>query len=97
MNSRTITVAKINLKTSDLNFKTQVIGTVVQVLNLYYGLVAAYEDVKAKRSALEAAHAFHEDNKKRVEFGDLAPLEVTTSGISSRRQRARSAGFANQS
>ena len=77
VNSRTIEVSKINLKTSDLNFKTQVIGTVVQVLNLYYGLVADYEDVKAKRSALEAAHAFYEDNKKRVEFGDLAPLEVT--------------------
>jgi outer membrane protein len=77
VNSRTITVSKINFKTSDLNFKTQVIGTVVQVLNLYYGLVADYEDVKAKRSALEAAQAFREDNKKRVEFGDLAPLEVT--------------------
>jgi outer membrane protein len=77
VNSRTIEVSKINLKTSDLNFKTQVIDTVVQVLNLYYGLVADYEDVKAKRSALEAAHAFYEDNKKRVEFGDLAPLEVT--------------------
>jgi outer membrane protein len=77
VNGRNITVSKINLKTSDLNFKTQVIGTVVQVLNLYYGLVASYEDVKAKRSALEAAQAFREDNKKRVEFGDLAPLEVT--------------------
>jgi hypothetical protein len=44
---------------------------------MYYGLVADYEDVKAKRSALEAAQAFLSDNKKRVEFGDLAPLEVT--------------------
>jgi outer membrane protein len=77
VNSRTITVSKINLKTSDLNFKTQVIATVVQVLNTYYGLVAAYEDVKAKRTALEAAQAFLADNQKRVEFGDLAPLEVT--------------------
>jgi outer membrane protein len=77
VNSRTITVSKINLNTSDLNFKTQVIATVVQVLNEYYGLVAAYEDVKAKKSTLEAAQAFLADNKKRVEFGDLAPLEVT--------------------
>jgi outer membrane protein TolC len=79
VNSRTITVSRINLKTSELDFKTQVIATVVEVLNLYYGLVADYEDVKAKTSALEAARSFHEDNKKRVEFGDLAPLEVTRS------------------
>jgi outer membrane protein len=77
VNGRTITVSRINLNTSSLNFKTQVIGTVVQILNVYYNLVAAYEDVKAKTVAVEAARALYEDNKKRVEFGDLAPLEVT--------------------
>ena len=51
VNARTITIAKINLQTSDLNFKTQVIGTVVNVLNAYYALVADYEDLKAKQAA----------------------------------------------
>jgi outer membrane protein len=77
VNGRTITVSRINFNTSDLNFKTQVIGTVVQALNLYYNLVAGNEDVKAKTVAVEAARALYEDNKKRVEFGELAPLEVT--------------------
>ncbi len=57
VNSRNIEVARINLKTSDLNFKTQVIGTVANVLNLYYGLVADYEDLKAKQTALEVGAA----------------------------------------
>ena len=41
-----------------LNFKTQVIDVVTQVLNVYYNLAAAYEDVKAKQNAAEVAHAF---------------------------------------
>jgi Outer membrane protein len=77
VNGRTITVSRMNLKTSELNFKTQVIAVVSQVVNLYYGLVAAGEDVKAKRSALEAAQAFRENNQQQVKIGELAPLEVT--------------------
>ena len=77
VNGRTITVAKINLKTSDLNFKTQVINTVINVLNLYYGLVAGHEDLKAKQAALEVARQFYENNKRQVEIGSLSPLDVT--------------------
>ncbi|MBZ5610621.1 MAG: TolC family protein [Acidobacteriia bacterium] len=77
VNARTITVAKINLTTSDLNFKTQVIGTVAQVLSLYYALVADYEDVKAKESAVQLAQTLYEDNQKQVEIGSLIPLDVT--------------------
>jgi outer membrane protein len=77
VNARNITVAKINLDTSDLNFKTQVIGVVVNVLDGYYGLVAAYEDMRAKDSALKTAQQFFEDTKKQLEFGALTPLDVT--------------------
>jgi len=77
VNARTITVAKINLQTSDLNFKTQVIGTVVNVLNTYYSLVADYEDVKAKSSAVEVAQKFWEDTKKQVLIGTLTGIDAT--------------------
>lgn len=77
VNGRNITVAKINLQTSDLNFKTQVIGTVVNVLRAYYSLASDYEDVKAKQSALEVAQTFSEDTKKQVEIGSLAEIEIT--------------------
>jgi len=75
---RTITIGKINLKTSDIVFKTQVIAIVAGVLNVYYGLAADYEDVRAKRGALEAARKLYEDNKEQVRVGSLAPLDVTS-------------------
>ena len=78
VNNRNITVAKANLHISDLNFQTQIIGVVVDVLNLYYGLVADYQDVKAKQGAVDVAQKFYEDNKKQVQIGTMAPLDVTT-------------------
>ena len=78
VNSRSIEAARINLNTSDLNFRTQIIIATINVLNAYYSLVADYEDVKAKRSALELAKTLFEDNKKQVDIGTLAPLDLTT-------------------
>lgn len=78
VNSRNITVAKNQLATSGAVFKGQVISVMVEVLNDYYGLVADYQDVKAKQSALDVARRFYEDNKKQVQIGTMAPLDVTT-------------------
>jgi outer membrane protein TolC len=78
VNSRFITVAKANLKLDDLNFKGEVISVVANVLNLYYGLVADYEDLKARQSAFSVAQQFYENNKKQVQIGTMAPLDVTT-------------------
>ncbi len=77
VNARTITVARINLKTSELNFNTQVINTVVNVLNLYFGLAVDYEDLKAKQAAVDVARQFFENNQRQLEIGSLSPLDVT--------------------
>ena len=78
MNMRFITAARRTLVVDDLSFRVQVIGVVANVLNLYYGLVTDYQDLKAKQSALEVAQRFYEDNKKQVQIGTMAPLDVTT-------------------
>lgn len=78
VNSRFITTAKATLKADDLTFKGEVIGVVANVLSLYYGLVADYQDVKAKQTALAVAQQFYENNKKEVQLGAMAPLDVTT-------------------
>jgi outer membrane protein TolC len=78
VNNRNITVARANIHIGDLSFQTQIIGVVVNVLDLYYGLVADYQDVKAKQSAFDVAQRFYEDNKKQVQIGTMAPLDVTT-------------------
>jgi outer membrane protein len=78
VNSRFITTAKATIKGDALSFKGEVIGVVANVLTLYYGLVADYQDVKAKEAALTVAQQFFENNKKEVQLGAMAPLDVTT-------------------
>jgi outer membrane protein TolC len=75
-NSRTITVARMNLKTSELNFKNQVIGVVSQVLSAYYNLAANDQDLRAKRNALETAQTFVNDVKRQIEIGSVAPSDL---------------------
>jgi outer membrane protein len=78
VNARNITVARMNLQDADLNFKTQLTRTVVNVLNTYYSLVGDYDDLKAKQNALETAQRFYDESKKRLDLGALAQLDVTT-------------------
>jgi outer membrane protein TolC len=72
---RTITISKINLATSDVTFRSQVIAVVNTVLNAYYALVAADEDLKAKTSAFDVAQTFLGDTSKQIEIGSLAETE----------------------
>ena len=77
VNGRNILIAKNNEKVGDLQFKQQVMTTISSVLNLYWDLVTFYQDEKAKKDELATAQALFEDNKKQVEIGTLAPIEVT--------------------
>lgn len=77
VNGRNIFVAKNNEKVGDLQFKQQVITTISSVLNLYWDLVTFYQDLRAKKDELATSQALFEDNKKQVQIGTLAPIEVT--------------------
>lgn len=76
VNNRNIRVAKNNVQVSDLVFKQQVMTTVAGIVNLYWDLVSFGEDLKVRKKALEVAQKFYEDNKKQVEIGTLAPIEI---------------------
>jgi outer membrane protein TolC len=76
VNARTITVSRINLRSSDEQFRTQVMGTVNAVLSAYYALLASGEEVKARRSALETAERFVRESRRRYELGALAGVDV---------------------
>lgn len=77
VNGRDILIAKNNEKVGDLQFKQQVITTVASVLNLYWDLVTFRQDTKSKQDELATAQALFDDNKKQVQIGTLAPIEVT--------------------
>ena len=76
-NRRFVTIAKNNREISDVAFRSQAINTVAQIENIYWDLVSAYDDVRVKERSLALAEKTLSDNKKQVEIGTLAPIEVT--------------------
>jgi len=76
VNNRNIRIAKNNVAVADLVFRQQVQNTVASVIGLYWDLVAFNEDVAVKRQALALSQKLYNDNKKQVEIGTLAPIEI---------------------
>jgi outer membrane protein TolC len=79
LNRRFIIEAINNRRITDSSFRQQVIYTVNQVENIYWALVSAYEDEQAKERALEQSTQLTADNRKQLEIGTLAPLDVVNS------------------
>jgi outer membrane protein TolC len=77
VNARNIRVQRNNVKVSDLQFKQQVMTTVSAALNLYWDLVSFNEDVGARRQEVSTAQQLLDDNKRQVQIGALAEIEVT--------------------
>ena len=75
-NTRFIQIAKNNREISDVAFRLQITTTVDQIENMYWDLVYAYENVRVQREQLAFAQKTLSDNKKQVEIGTLAPIEV---------------------
>ncbi len=75
-NMRFLRIARNNKRIADLTFTNQLIITVSQVQTQYWDLVFAREDVKVKQRSVELAEKLYSDNKRQVEIGTLAPIEV---------------------
>jgi len=76
VNKRYMYEAQLNRKITDSTFRQQILFTVNQVENIYWSLVSSYEDVQAKQHALEQSSKLLDDNKKQLEIGTMAPLDV---------------------
>jgi outer membrane protein TolC len=79
INGRFIVQAKNDRRITDSSFRQQLLYTVNQVENIYWGLVSAYEDEQAKERALAQSTQLTSDNRKQLEIGTLAPLDVVNS------------------
>jgi outer membrane protein TolC len=79
INGRFIVQAKNTRRITDSAFRQQVLYTVNQVENIYWGLVSAYEDEQAKERALGQSTQLTNDNRKQLQIGTLAPLDVVNS------------------
>ena len=79
INGRFMIQAKNDRRITDSAFRQQVIYTVTQVESIYWALVSAYEDVQAKTRSLDQSTKLTADNRKQLEIGTLAPLDVVNS------------------
>jgi outer membrane protein len=79
VNGRFILQAKNDRRITDSAFRQQVLYTVNQVENIYWALVSAYEDEQAKERQLTQSSQLTSDNRKQLEIGTLAPLDVVNS------------------
>ncbi len=76
INGRFIIEAKNDRRISDSAFRQQILYTINQVENIYWVLVSDYEDVQAKQRGLEQSSRLASDNRKQLQIGTLAPLDV---------------------
>lgn len=88
INGRYIVQAKNNRRIADSAFRQQLIFTINQVEDIYWGLVGAYEDVQAKQRSVDQSAQLLSDDEKQLKIGTLAPLDVVSarSGLETDKQ-----------
>ena len=75
-NLRYLRIAKNNQKISDAAFKLQVVTTVTQIANMYWDLVAAYEDEQVKSQSLDFAKRTLDSGRKQLALQAIPAMDV---------------------
>jgi outer membrane protein len=75
-NEHYIRIAKVNRNIADQTLTQQVITSITAVSNAYWELVFARGNVDVAREEIALADKTYSDNKKQVDVGTLAPLEI---------------------
>ena len=76
---RTIEITKRNLNLTDAQFRQRTIETVANVERAYWDLTYALRNLQVQRDSLKDAEAQVEHNRRLVEEGQLAPIDVVAS------------------
>jgi outer membrane protein TolC len=75
-NLRFLRIAKNNQRISDQAFKLQVVTTITQIANMYWDLVAAYEDEGVKSRALDFAKQTLDSGRKQLALQAIPAMDV---------------------
>jgi outer membrane protein TolC len=75
-NLRYLRIAKNNQRISDEAFKLQVVSTVTQIANMYWDLVAAYDDEGVKSRSLDFARQTLESGRKQLALQAIPAMDV---------------------
>jgi outer membrane protein len=73
----TIRLANLDLEINDSQFRQKVTDTVAGIQSQYWDLVGAIRDYDIRRESVKLAQITIWNNKKKVEFGTLAPIGIT--------------------
>jgi outer membrane protein len=76
INKRFIAQAINDRRITNSAFRQQLLFTINQVENIYWALVSAYENVLSAQRALDQSTQVASDNRKQLQIGTLAPLDV---------------------
>lgn len=88
LNTRTIRVGRINVTASREMFRGQLLSLAASVLNYYYTLAAAGDELRARQQALEIAQKFLEDTRKEIASEAIPAIQLppAEAEVSQRRQ-----------
>jgi outer membrane protein len=75
-NEHFIRIAKVNKSIADQTLMQQVITSITAVGDAYWELVFARGNVDVAKEAIALADKTYSDNKKQVDVGTIAPLEI---------------------
>jgi outer membrane protein len=75
-NQTGIRIAKNNIRLTDYQFELQVDTTLNNVISTYWNLVASALAVDVAQETLDEANHLLSDNKKQLDIGTMAPLDV---------------------
>jgi len=75
-NLRYLRIAKNNQRISDEAFKLQVATTVTQIANMYWDLVAAYEDEQVKTRSLDFAQQTLDSGRNQLALQAIPAMDV---------------------
>ena len=75
-NEHYIMIAKVDKSIADQSLQQQVITSITAVGNAYWELVFARGNVDVAKEEIALADKTYSDNKKQVDVGTLAPLEI---------------------
>jgi len=77
VNTRNIRIANNNRKIADWAFAQLAITTITNTITAYWELVYARANVKVDEQAITVSQKLYSDNKKQLDAGTMAPLDVT--------------------
>ena len=76
LNNRGIRVAQVNTVASRETFRSQLLNLAASVLNLYWGLVSANDELRVRQRVFEITQKFYEDTQKEVAAGAMPRVQI---------------------